>query len=81
MARPVRRANLVATAGDRLAIDRIAFVGDPDAGVFEGEFLRLTEVDADGLLRALLHFDSDAQDGARAEMSARCGACASEAAS
>src|SRR5581483_7556901 len=70
---PGRRVDrrLVATAGERLAIDRIAFVGDPDGSAFEGVFLRLTELDVHGRLRAVVHFDDDAEDAARAEMRVR----------
>jgi ketosteroid isomerase-like protein len=70
---PGRRVapELVATAGERLALDRVAFVGDPDGGAFEGEFLRLTELDAEGRLRAVLHFDADDVAAAREELRAR----------
>ena len=38
---------------------------------FEGEFLRLTEVDADGRLRAVIHFDLDDRRAAFDEAQAR----------
>jgi class 3 adenylate cyclase len=70
---PGRRVEreLVATAGDRLALDRIAFVGDPQGGSFEGEFLRLTELDSEGRLRAVLHFDPGDRLAAHDEMGQR----------
>lgn len=74
---PGRRTerSLVATAGEGLAIDRLAFTGDPGGGAFEGEFLRLTEVDGDGRLRAVVHFDAEAADAAQADLQARAARC------
>jgi tetratricopeptide (TPR) repeat protein len=66
-----RTVEPIATVGDRIALDRIAFAGDYDGGTFEGEFLRLTEVDADGRLRAVIHFDLDDGRAAFAEAQAR----------
>jgi hypothetical protein len=70
---PGRRVSreLLATAGDRIALDRIAFTGDPEGGAFEGEFLRLTELDTEGRLRALLHFDPDDRRTADRELHER----------
>jgi hypothetical protein len=70
---PGRRVSreLLATAGDRLALDRIAFTGDPDGGAFEGEFLRLAELDDEGRLRAVVHFDAENRREAFAELQAR----------
>jgi ketosteroid isomerase-like protein len=61
----------VATVGDRIALDRLAFAGNRDGSTFEGEFLRLTEIDADGQLRAVMHFDPDDRRAAFDEAQAR----------
>ncbi len=53
------RREPVATAGERLSIDRIFFTADPDGSAFDGEFLRVTEIDAEGRLHAVLHFDPE----------------------
>jgi hypothetical protein len=68
------RAELLATFGDRVALERIAFTGGEDGGDYEGEFLRVVEADANGLLRALLHFDLDDRGIAIAEARARSSA-------
>ncbi len=62
------RRELLATAGDRLALERFSFSGGADRGVFEGTFLRVTELDADGRLRAVVHFDLDDRRGASLEL-------------
>jgi hypothetical protein len=61
----------IGTAGDRIALDRLVFAGDPEGSDFEGEFLRLTEVDSDGRIRAAIHFDPKDRAGAFAEAQAR----------
>ena len=60
------RRELVATAGDRLALERFSFSGGT-YGV-EGTFLRVTELDADGRLRAVVHLDPDDRRGASLEL-------------
>jgi tetratricopeptide (TPR) repeat protein len=62
---------LLATAGERSAVDRVAFTGDPEGGAFEGEFLRLTELDDDGRLLAVIHFDPDDRRAATIELRER----------
>ena len=58
----------LATAGERLALERVAYTGELEDSSFEGEFLRLTEVDDAGHLRAVVHFDPDDRRGAAIEM-------------
>jgi hypothetical protein len=58
---------LIGTVGERIALEHLSFIGDPGGGAFEGEFLRLTEVDADGKIRALIHFDPEDRRAAFAE--------------
>jgi hypothetical protein len=58
---------MVATAGERLALERI--LNATDAG--EGEFLRIVEVDAEGRLRAVIRFDPDDRRAASVEMAER----------
>jgi hypothetical protein len=58
----------IATAGDRLAVDRALWSEAPDDGPFEMESLRLVEVDAAGKLRALVLFDADDRAAAVAEL-------------
>jgi class 3 adenylate cyclase/ketosteroid isomerase-like protein len=48
---------LVATAGDRVALEHVVQRGAPDTGRFEIEFLLLTAIDADGRLLASITFD------------------------
>ena len=62
---------LIGTAGDRIALERISYSGGPEDGGFEGEFLRLSEVDADGALRAVIHLDSNERRAAFEEALAR----------
>jgi hypothetical protein len=50
---------LIATAGDRIAIERVVTTGGPDGSPFEVENLRLSEVDAAGKLLASITFDPD----------------------
>ncbi|MFI5317726.1 MAG: nuclear transport factor 2 family protein, partial [Myxococcota bacterium] len=59
---------LLATAGDRLAIERLGFSGGAGGGAFEGAFLRLLALDAEGRVRAVLHFDLDDRRAASHEM-------------
>src|SRR5262249_26270189 len=65
---------LIATFGDRIALDRLGWRGDDGlrAGVhWEADTLRLTEVDADGRLRASISFEIDDQAEACAEGATR----------
>ncbi len=58
---------LIGTAGDRIALERILCSGGPAGGPVELEHLRLTEVDAEGRLRAVIRFDLDDRVDAFAE--------------
>jgi len=63
---------LVATFGERIALDRLAWAGETDDGIrWEADKLRLTEVDADGRIRASITFDLDDRGAAFAEARAR----------
>jgi hypothetical protein len=62
---------LLATVGERVSLDRIAYTGDVEGSAFEGEFLRLSEVDAEGRLCAVIHFDADGRSDAFGEAHAR----------
>ncbi|RIK95834.1 MAG: hypothetical protein DCC71_22980, partial [Proteobacteria bacterium] len=70
---PGRRvaAELLASMGERVAVDRVRFFGGASGDAFEGEFLRITEVDARGRLRAVVHFDPDERRAAFADLAAR----------
>jgi hypothetical protein len=57
---------LLATAGDRLALERFLFTG-PD-GRFEVEALQITEVDAEGRIVAMTAFDADDRGAALGEL-------------
>jgi ketosteroid isomerase-like protein len=61
----------IATAGDRIALERDLLIGEPGGGPVEIENLRLTEVDADGRIRAVIRFDPDDRAAAFAEAQAR----------
>jgi class 3 adenylate cyclase/tetratricopeptide (TPR) repeat protein/ketosteroid isomerase-like protein len=62
------RTQLIATAGDRLALDRVWWREAPGEAPFEMEGHRLTEVDSAGKLRAILLFDVDDRAAAHAEL-------------
>jgi hypothetical protein len=62
---------LLASVGDRVSLERIVFVGDVAGSVIEGEFLLLSEVDAEGRSRAVIHFDAEGRSDAFAEAHAR----------
>src|SRR5262249_23353968 len=62
---------LLATAGDRLAVERVVQRGAPETGLFEVEFLRLTETDASGALAASITFDPDDRRAAFDELRER----------
>ena len=59
---------LLATAGERLALDRLRYSGEAGDSAFEGEFLRVVELDAAGKLRAVVYFDADDRRGASLEL-------------
>ncbi|HTO07323.1 MAG TPA: nuclear transport factor 2 family protein [Myxococcota bacterium] len=62
---------LLATSGQRLALERLRYSGGAGEGAFEGEFLRLVELDAGGRLRGFVHFDPEDRAAAQAELRAR----------
>ena len=65
-ARPAR--TLLATSGDRLALEHVRWTGPDDRAAFEIEAFSLTEVDAEGRIIAAIAFDPDARRAASAEM-------------
>jgi ketosteroid isomerase-like protein len=69
---------LIGTLGDRIVLDHCRWFGKPDGDAFEFERVRLLEVGADGLLRAVLFFDPEDRSAASIEGLARF--AASEAA-
>jgi GNAT superfamily N-acetyltransferase/ketosteroid isomerase-like protein len=68
------RIEPIAAHGDRIALQRVVFSGEHRDSRFEGDFLRLVEVDAEGRLVAWLHFDPEDRAAALAEAHARAGA-------
>jgi hypothetical protein len=62
---------LLATAGDRLALERWRMCGGGPGADFEIELLGLTEVDADGLALAWICFDLDDHAAASTELGDR----------
>ncbi|HJQ82991.1 MAG TPA: nuclear transport factor 2 family protein [Candidatus Binatia bacterium] len=62
---------LIATAGERIALVHVTHTGEVDGGPFEGEFLRVSEIDAEGRLVASIHFDLDDRGAAFDEAEAR----------
>ena len=62
---------LIATAGDRVALERNMWTGEPDGVAVEVETLLLTEIDANGRLVATIGFDPDDRRAAFAEAHAR----------
>jgi hypothetical protein len=59
---------LLATAGDRLSLERFLWTGAPDLGAFEVEMLNLVEVDAEGRCIAAINFDPDDRRAASLEL-------------
>jgi ketosteroid isomerase-like protein len=59
---------LLATAGDRLALERFLWSGGHQGGQFEIETLTLIEVDAEGVCDAAVIFDPDDRRAAAREM-------------
>jgi ketosteroid isomerase-like protein len=66
------RRDLIGTVGERIAIERVLWTGrGPEGGEFEAEGIMLSELDADGRLRASINFDLDDRRAAFAEAQAR----------
>jgi hypothetical protein len=61
----------IGTAGDRIELERTLWRGEPAGSPVEREHLRLTEVDADGRIRASIRFDLEDRNAAFAEADAR----------
>jgi hypothetical protein len=62
---------LIATVGDRIALERCVLTGEPDGVAVEIELLLLREIDANGRLAAWIVFDLDDRRAAVAEAQAR----------
>jgi ketosteroid isomerase-like protein len=58
---------LIGTAGDRIMVQREAWMGEPDTGAFEIELIRLVEVAANGRLVAWINFDVEDRSAALAD--------------
>jgi ketosteroid isomerase-like protein len=63
--------SLIGTAGERVALLRMLWSGGPQDGRFEIEYLGVTEVDASGLITAIVLFDPDDARAAQREAWAR----------
>ncbi|MBI1818289.1 MAG: nuclear transport factor 2 family protein [Deltaproteobacteria bacterium] len=63
-----RASTVLATAGDRLALQRNRFTRTKEVLLFEIETLALTELDAEGRLVAVVLFDPDDRAAASAEL-------------
>ena len=61
----------IATTGDRLALCRLTWRGVVDDAQFEIEFLCLTELDAAGMITAIVLFDVEDREDAGQEMADR----------
>jgi hypothetical protein len=59
---------VLATSGDRLALERVLWTGPEDASLFEIETLSIWEVDAEGHVVARIIFDPDERRAASAEL-------------
>jgi DNA-binding SARP family transcriptional activator len=65
-------STIIATRGDRLALDRLSFAGrDKTPEPFHTEMLRVLELDADDRIAAAVYLDLDDIDAAFAELEAR----------
>jgi SnoaL-like domain len=62
---------LIGTVGDRIAVERMVWTGEPDTGAFEIESTSVVEVDANGRLVAWIDFDPDDRRAAFAEAQSR----------
>jgi len=67
--RPPRE--LIGAVGDRIALDRVVWTGEPGNGPSEIEFMRLTEVDEDARLVTWINFDMGDRSAALAEAEVR----------
>ena len=67
---PDRRVERTVLAAPRneVSLERIRYTGGADGGEFDGEFLRLCEVDSEGRLLAVIHFDPDDRRAASREL-------------
>ncbi|HSQ00277.1 MAG TPA: AAA family ATPase, partial [Candidatus Dormibacteraeota bacterium] len=65
---------LLATLGDRIAVERALWRGTSEGGPIEVDYLAVTQVDAAGRLVASINFDPDDRDAALAEARARASA-------
>jgi ketosteroid isomerase-like protein len=63
--------DLIGTAGDRIALERIVATGGPDGSPVEANVIRLSEIDADGKLVALINWDLEDRGKAFPEAHAR----------
>jgi hypothetical protein len=68
----------IATAGDRLVLDKVCWYEAPGEGRFEIDSIRLVEADAAGKLRALVFFSPDDRAAASAELFERYVACGAD---
>jgi hypothetical protein len=62
---------LLGTAGERIMVERQAWAGEPNTGVFEIDHLRLIEVTPDGRFVAWINFDVEDRGAAFVEADAR----------
>jgi hypothetical protein len=62
---------LIGTFGERIALERFLWHGEPDRRPFEVELVALTEIDAHGRLRASISLDLDDRRAAFAEAQTR----------
>ena len=62
---------IIGTLGDRIVVDQLRWFGKPDGDAFEFERVRLLDVGADGLLRAVVFFDPEDRFAASVEALAR----------
>jgi class 3 adenylate cyclase/ketosteroid isomerase-like protein len=67
----IETRQLLGTAGERVAVERVLWAGGPSGGRFEIEYLRLAEVDEAGQLIAMIVFDLDDERAAQREAWAR----------
>lgn len=70
---------LIGTFGDRVALDRVIWSGEPGGDAFEFERVRVLEADADGKMRAVIMFDPEDQLEASNEAMKRFAAAESAA--
>jgi hypothetical protein len=62
------RRTLLATAGDRLALERVLWTSGTDPSAFEVDLLQLTEVDAEGSVIGYVFFDPSDRVAASTEL-------------